>query len=204
MLIRLIYICPHLFFWISLHFMYQSETTTLEWSVLWRVTDVHLARKSNHFFSAIVLINHSLAAKALFFPKTFSLFGSMTLRISPDSPLTTWIKSLQKLIKSLHVLLCSDLLPVSLESPVWYFTKVLLDQDQIRSDQSLSGAWLFATPWIAARQASLSINVCQPLLYRLESCPRRIFVRYHTGLSRETGKRSQPHLLIGLPLWLSW
>ena len=96
MLIRLIYICPHLFFWISLHFMYQSETTTLEWSVLWRVTDVHLARKSNHFFSAIVLINHSLAAKALFFPKTFSLFGSMTLRISPDSPLTTWIKSLQK------------------------------------------------------------------------------------------------------------
>ena len=29
--------------------------------------------------------------------------------------------------------------------------------DQIRSDQSLSCVWLFATPWIAARQASLSI-----------------------------------------------
>ena len=29
--------------------------------------------------------------------------------------------------------------------------------DQIRSDQSLSRVWLFATPWIAARQASLSI-----------------------------------------------
>ena len=28
--------------------------------------------------------------------------------------------------------------------------------DQIRSDQSLSHVWLFATPWIAARQASLS------------------------------------------------
>ena len=27
---------------------------------------------------------------------------------------------------------------------------------QIRSDQSLSCVWLFATPWIAARQASLS------------------------------------------------
>ena len=27
---------------------------------------------------------------------------------------------------------------------------------QIRSDQSLSRVWLFATPWIAARQASLS------------------------------------------------
>ena len=30
--------------------------------------------------------------------------------------------------------------------------------DQIRSDQSLSRVWLFATPWIAARQASLSIT----------------------------------------------
>ena len=28
----------------------------------------------------------------------------------------------------------------------------------IRSDQSLSRVWLFATPWIAARQASLSIT----------------------------------------------
>ena len=30
--------------------------------------------------------------------------------------------------------------------------------DQIRSDQSLSRVWLFATPWIAALQASLSIT----------------------------------------------
>ena len=29
---------------------------------------------------------------------------------------------------------------------------------KIRSDQSLSCVWLFATPWIAARQASLSIT----------------------------------------------
>jgi len=29
---------------------------------------------------------------------------------------------------------------------------------QIRSDQSLSRVWLFATPWIAARHASLSIT----------------------------------------------
>ena len=37
---------------------------------------------------------------------------------------------------------------------------LLLDlvSDQIRSDQSLSRVWLFATPWIAARQASLSIT----------------------------------------------
>ena len=31
-------------------------------------------------------------------------------------------------------------------------------RDQIRSDQLLSRVWLFATPWIAARQASLSIT----------------------------------------------
>ena len=35
---------------------------------------------------------------------------------------------------------------------------------QIRSDQSLSHVWLFATPWTAARQASLSITNFQSLL----------------------------------------
>ena len=33
--------------------------------------------------------------------------------------------------------------------------------DQIRSDQSLSRVWLFATPWITAHQASLSITNSQ-------------------------------------------
>ena len=35
------------------------------------------------------------------------------------------------------------------------------EQDQIRSDQSLSRVRLFATPWITARQASLSITNSQ-------------------------------------------
>ena len=35
---------------------------------------------------------------------------------------------------------------------------------QIRSDQSLSCVWLFATPWIATRQASLSITNSQSSL----------------------------------------
>ena len=35
---------------------------------------------------------------------------------------------------------------------------------QIRSDQSLSRVWLFATPWITARQVSLSITNSQSLL----------------------------------------
>ena len=36
--------------------------------------------------------------------------------------------------------------------------------DQIRSDQSLSRVWVFATPWIAARQDSLSITNSQSSL----------------------------------------
>ena len=35
------------------------------------------------------------------------------------------------------------------------------ESDQIRSDQSLSRVWLCATPWITARQASLSITNSQ-------------------------------------------
>ena len=35
---------------------------------------------------------------------------------------------------------------------------------QIRSNQSLSRVWLFATPWIAAHQGSLSITNSQSLL----------------------------------------
>ena len=34
----------------------------------------------------------------------------------------------------------------------------IIQSDQIRPDQSLSRVWLFATPWIATRQASLSIT----------------------------------------------
>ena len=37
-------------------------------------------------------------------------------------------------------------------------TGSLEHSDEIRSDQSLSRVWLFATPWIAALQASLSIT----------------------------------------------
>ena len=42
---------------------------------------------------------------------------------------------------------------------------------QIRSDQSLSRVRLFATPWIATRQASLSItnSRCSPRLTSIES-----------------------------------
>ena len=46
-----------------------------------------------------------------------------------------------------------------------------LPQHQIRSDQSLSHVWLFVTPWITARQASLSItnSWSSPRLMSIES-----------------------------------
>ena len=39
----------------------------------------------------------------------------------------------------------------------------IMSSGPISSVQSLSGVWLFATPWIAARQASLSITNSQSL-----------------------------------------
>ena len=39
-----------------------------------------------------------------------------------------------------------------------FLNSIYTHSDQIRSDQSLSHVGLFATPWIAARQASLSIT----------------------------------------------
>ena len=54
----------------------------------------------------------------------------------------------------------------------YFFIEVILRRvsgsDQIRSDQSLSRVWLFATPWIEAHQASLSITNSQSSL-RLRS-----------------------------------
>ena len=41
---------------------------------------------------------------------------------------------------------------------------IFTDSDQIRSDQSLSCVRFFVTPWIAARQASLSITNSQSSL----------------------------------------
>ena len=40
----------------------------------------------------------------------------------------------------------------------YLYNKIFYPSDQIRSDQSLSRVRLFATPWIAARQTSLSIT----------------------------------------------
>ena len=47
---------------------------------------------------------------------------------------------------------------LALKSPENILERKSSSWDQIRSDQPLSRVWLFATPWIAARQASLSIT----------------------------------------------
>ena len=66
----------------------------------------------------------------------------------------------QQVLVQLHILCVLDCL---LLEPF----KLLLS-DQIRSDQSLSRVWLFATPWITARQASLSFIISWSL-FRLTS-----------------------------------
>jgi len=47
----------------------------------------------------------------------------------------------------------------------------MLCTTSFRSDQSLSRVRLFATPWITARQASLSITNSYPFTFRLFPCP---------------------------------
>ena len=49
---------------------------------------------------------------------------------------------------------------------LWSLLRIRCSKNQIRSDQSLSCVWLFATPWIAARQASLSITNSRSSLRR--------------------------------------
>ena len=59
---------------------------------------------------------------------------------------------------------CNSLMTLNPIVNHFYLSKLLFSSvqfshsDQIRSDQSLSHVRLFATPWIAARQASLSIT----------------------------------------------
>ena len=57
---------------------------------------------------------------------------------------------------------CFPLYPSALRLEEWSLRLWSIDnifKDQIRSDQSLSRVRLFATPWIAACQASLSITI---------------------------------------------
>ena len=74
---------------------------------------------------------------------------------------------------SLHVLLdrvANCYLWPSSTWNVFSVTEELLLNYQIRSDQSLSRVRLFATPWIAARQASLSITNSRTSLRLMSIC----------------------------------
>ena len=56
---------------------------------------------------------------------------------------------------------CPQSLPASGSFPMKLPPNLVAYNDQFSSVQSLSHVWLFATPWIAARQASLSITNSQ-------------------------------------------
>ena len=92
---------------------------------------------------------------------------------------------LQKVLRKIHLLPLPRL--CSFWSTLWGKTSEII---QIRSDQSLSRVRLFATPWITAHQASLSITNSRssPRLTSIESvmpsshlilCRLQIFYRYH-------------------------
>ena len=64
----------------------------------------------------------------------------------------------------------------------WITRETYICTDQIRSDQSLSRVPLFATPWIAARQASLSITNSRSSLrlMSIESVMPYIYIKQNT------------------------
>ena len=53
---------------------------------------------------------------------------------------------------------------IILKNNLWYFINLKFTYIQFSSVQSLSRVWFFAPPWIAARQASLSITNSRSLL----------------------------------------
>ena len=63
---------------------------------------------------------------------------------------------------------------------------------QFSSVQSLSRVWLFATPWIAARQASLSITMCKKqkseAVYAKSVCAE-LLIGHFSVRSRESEQR---------------
>ena len=96
--------------------------------------------------------------------------ASLSITNSRSSPK---LMCIELVMPSSHLILCPPLL---LLPPIPPSIRVFSNEStlrmrwpkycihQIRSDQSLSCVWLFATPWIAARQASLSITNCQSSL----------------------------------------
>ena len=70
------------------------------------------------------------------------------------------ITNLDSVLKSKDITLGTKVYIVK----VMFFPETVLKQDTFRSDQLFSRVRLFATPWTAARQASLSITNSQSLL----------------------------------------
>ena len=68
-----------------------------------------------------------------------------------------WAQCLSPWNSLLHFLLCNFFLFVQKKDSIFFIYKEQC-RIQFSSIQSLSRVWLFATPWIAARQASLSIT----------------------------------------------
>ena len=76
--------------------------------------------------------------------------------------------SIESVMPSNHLILCRPLLFLSsIFSSIRVFSNesaLHISSVQFSSIQSLSRVWLFVTPWIAARQASLSITISRSSL----------------------------------------
>ena len=140
-------ICVQLFAtpWTAAH--QASLYFTTSWSLL-KIMSIESVMPSNH-----VILCHPLLLLPWIFP-SIRVFASELLFTSSGQS-TGASASASVLPVSIHGWSPLGLTGVISLSPR---NSKLLSKYQITSDQSLSRVWLFATPWIAARQASLSIT----------------------------------------------
>ena len=107
-------------------------------------------------------------------PTSHALAGRFLTTRPPEKP---WILSL-----NVHIFYLTLYIYFRIISSVFFFSPISLIH-YFSSVQSLSCVWLFATPWITARQASLSITNSRSSL-RLTSIESVIiFLTYLLGLT---------------------
>ena len=81
-----------------------------------------------------------------------------------DSPKSSHPRLLPQSPKDFSIHLCVFCCLTYRVIIIIFLNSIYMRSDQIRSDQSLSRVWLFATRWIAACQASLSITISRSSL----------------------------------------
>ena len=127
-------------------------------SFLFRLT-LYSTENTIYQFSSVQLLSR---IRLFVTPWIAARQASLSITNSRSSPK---LMSVESVMPSSHLILCHPLL---LLPAIFFSIRVFSNESalhiQFSSVQSLGRVWLFVTPWIAARQASLSITNSRSLL----------------------------------------